>query len=137
MAKIQRFKPPPNWPTPPEGWSPPPNWQPDPSWGPAPDGWQYWVSERANPRAWMLSLVSAAGWYVVFLVIALVAFDGGLGASGAGALLAPYLIAGVVTGAIAWSVRSRWPTWLYPVVVLGIAIFLIVLSSIGRMSSAS
>jgi hypothetical protein len=83
MAKIQRFNPPPNWPTPPEGWSPPPNWQPDPSWGQSPEGWQYWVSERANPRAWVFSLVSAAGLYVVFLVIALVATGGALGASGA------------------------------------------------------
>jgi hypothetical protein len=137
MAKIQRFNPPPNWPTPPEGWSPPPNWQPDPSWGQSPEGWQYWVSERANPRAWVFSLVSAAGLYVVFLVIALVATGGALGASGTGALFSPYLIAGIVTGAVAWSARSRWPIWLYPLVVLGIAIGFTLLSSIGRIAPST
>jgi branched-subunit amino acid transport protein len=85
----------------------------------------------------VFSLVSAAGLYVVFLVIALVATGGVLGARGAGALLSPYLIAGIVTGAVAWSVRSRWPIWLYPSVVLGIAIGFTVLSSIGRIAPSN
>jgi hypothetical protein len=38
---------------------------------------------------------------------------------------------------VAWSVRSRWPIWLYPLVVLGIAIGFTVLSSIGRIAPSS
>jgi hypothetical protein len=84
-----------------------------------------------------VSLVSAAGLYVVLLVIAFVTTGGALGARGAGALFSPCLIAGIVTGAVAWSVRSRWPIWLYPLVVLGIAIGFTVLSSIGRIAPSS
>ena len=135
MAKITRLNPPPNWPTPPAGWTPPPNWQPDPAWGPPPQGWPLWVQVRANPDRWTHAFRSAIALYVVFLVLALVISGGRFGAEGAGELIVPFVLGGVVTGLIAQSSRSRWPAWLYPIMVFGVAIFLRAISFVGQQSS--
>jgi hypothetical protein len=133
MATIQRFNPPPGWPPAPKGWTPPPEWAPDPAWGPVPQGWPLWVTERANPRAWGLASLSAAGWFVVLLAIG-AAVAGRFDAEAAGEILGRELLAGVVTGLIAWLGRSRWPVWIYPVVVLVISLVLSALTTVGRMS---
>jgi hypothetical protein len=135
MAKITRLNPPPNWPRPPAGWTPPPDWQPDPAWGPLPPGWQLWVTERANPYAWTYTWRSALGLYAGFLGLLLIVSGGGFGAEGAGELLAPFLVGGVVTGLIARSSRSRWPVWLYPLVVFGFAVVLRAISTLGRQAT--
>ena len=135
MAKVTRYNPPPNWPPPPPGWVPPAGWLPDPAWGPPPEGWPLWVTERANPRGWVYALGSGVALYAVFLVIATMVSGGGLDAEGAGALFGPFLVGGVLVGLIAWSSRSRWGLWLYPLVVLGFAFALRVLISIGQRSS--
>lgn len=132
MAKTTQYNPPPNWPVPPEGWTPTTDWQPDPAWGPPPEGWSLWVTERANPRAWGYAFASAGGLYVLFLVLALVVSAGRLGAQAAGELLFPFLLSGVVVGAIAWSRRSSWPVWLYPLVVLGLVIVIRAISVLGQ-----
>jgi len=134
MARIQRFNPPPTWPRPPEGWQPPRGWVPDPSWGPVPDGWPLWVSERANPRAWGLALLSALGWLALLSLIGVVVSGGRFGAEAFGEVLAREVVAGVLTGVIAWFGRSRWPWWLYPLVVLGFSLLLSVVSTAGRMA---
>lgn len=134
MAKIQRFNPPPGWPTPPPGWRPAPDWRPDPAWGPVPDGWPLWVTERANPRAWGLALLSAAGWTVVLSVVGLVASGGGFSAEAVGEIFGRELVAGIMTGLVAWLGRSRWRTWVYPLVVLAISLGLSVLSTVGKMT---
>jgi len=135
MAKITRFNAPPNWPAPPTGWAPPAGWQPDPAWGPPPQDWPLWVQERANPRAWGYASASACAFYLVFLLIALVVTRGGLGARGAGELFGPFLLAGVIVGLISWPARSRWPGWLYPIVVFGITIVLRAISVVGQQAN--
>lgn len=47
MANV--FNPPPGWPIEP-GFVPPSDWHPDPEWPPAPARWQFWISEKAEPR---------------------------------------------------------------------------------------
>lgn len=134
MAKISVFNPPPHWPAPPPGWTPPPDWQPDPAWGPVPPGWSLWVRVRANPRAWGWAALAGAAWFVVFCVIGLVVSGGRFGAEAAGAVLGREILAAVLTGLVAWVGRSRWPVWLYPVVVLGFSLVLSALATVGRLS---
>lgn len=99
--------------------------------GPVPQGWPLWVSERANPRAWGLALLSAAGWFVVLVAVGM-AVTRRLSAEAAGEILGRELVAGVVTGLIAWLGRSRWSVWVYPVVVLVISLVLSALTTVGR-----
>lgn len=80
-------------------------------------------------------MLSAGVWFVVFLVIGLVVARGAFGAEAAGAVFGRCLFAGVLTGAIARVARSRWPTWVYFLVVFAVAFVLAALASIGRTAS--
>lgn len=134
MALARRFNPPPNWPPAPEGWTPPPGWQPDPAWGPPPPDWPVWVSYRANPRAFAWSFGFAAGFYLLILLVALIGTGGDLNPETAGAVMVPFLLAGLITGLIARSRPTRWGVWLYPLVVFGVALVVSVISNLGRAS---
>ncbi|GAA3708671.1 hypothetical protein GCM10022204_28470 [Microlunatus aurantiacus] len=136
MALARRFNPPPNWPAAPDGWVPPPGWQPDPAWGPPPPDWPVWVGYRANPRAFAWSFGFAGGFYLLILVVALIGTGGDLNPETAGVVLFPFLMAGLVTGLIAWSRPRRWGVWLYPLVVFGIALLVSVISNLGRASGS-
>ncbi len=129
-----RFNPPPNWPPAPSGWSPPPGWQPDPAWGPPPPGWPLWETYRANRGAWGWAFLFAGAFFVVFLALG-AAINGGVDAETTGELLAPWLVSGVVVGLAAWLWRSRWPVWVYPLVVLGVGLLLRALSLAGQAQS--
>ncbi|WP_375422867.1 hypothetical protein [uncultured Friedmanniella sp.] len=136
MSTRQRFNPPPGWPPAPPDWTPPPGWAPDPSWGPVPEGWPLWVGVRANPRAWAYALASAAGWFVVLLLLGSAVAGGLPRAEAAGEIFGRQLFAGLVTGLIAWLRRSRWPVWLYAVVVPAISLLLAAVSTAGRMGGS-
>ena len=132
MAKLQRFNPPPNWPPPPEGFSPAPDWQPDPSWGPPPPDWPLWVAVRANPRAWAWSMLSAAAWLALFVVLGVLLSGGRFSPEAFGEILARQVTAGLLVGLIAWLAKSRWPVWVYPVAVFGASLLLVVVSQAGQ-----
>ena len=134
MALAQRFNPPPNWPSAPPGWVPPTGWQPDPSWGPPPPGWQLWEPYRANPRAFAWSFAFAGGFYLLILIVALIGTGGDLNPETAGAVMVPFLLAGLVTGLIARSRPVRWVIGFYPLIVFAIAAAISVISNLGRAS---
>ena len=134
MALARRFNPPPNWPPAPPGWTPPPTWQPDPAWGPPPPGWELWTTSRANPRAFAWSFAFAGGFYALILLVALIGTGGQINPETAGYVLFPFLMAGLITGIIAWSRPVHWSVWLYPLIVFGIALGFSVISNLGRMS---
>ena len=134
MALARRFNPPPNWPPAPANWTPPPSWQPDPAWEAPPPGWELWTTYRANPRAVAWAFAFAGGYYALILLIALIGTGGDLNPRTAGYVLFPFLMAGLITGGIAWSRPARWAVWLYPLSVFGIALGVSVISNLGRMS---
>ena len=112
MAMTRRYNPPPNWPAPPDGWTPPAGWEPDPACGPPPPGWSVWTLERANPKAWLFSLAAACAFYIVLLIVVLIATGGQLIPQTAGEFLAVFLVAGMITGAIGWTRSRRWSMWM-------------------------
>lgn len=132
MALQNRYNPPPNWPAPPEGWRPPRGWQPDPAWGPPPQGWELWIQERANPRAWLYAFAAAGALYAVLLVVVLVAVGGRINPETAGAFFAVFAIAAVITGAIGWTRPRRWGWWMYPLLVLAFFAALRLISVLGQ-----
>lgn len=134
MALARRFNPPPNWPPAPPDWTPPPTWQPDPAWGPPPPGWRLWTTYRANPGAFGFSFAVAGGCYALLLVVVLIGTGGRLNPETAGAVIVPFVLAGLITGLIAWNRPVRWGVWLYPLVVVGIALGFSVIANLGRMS---
>lgn len=93
-----------------------------------------WVSTRANPRAFAYALLSAAGWFVVLLLVGTAVAGSLPSAEAAGEIFGRELFAGLVAGLVAWLGRSRWAVWLYPVVVLGISLAVSAVSTAGRMA---
>ena len=134
MALIKVYNPPPNWPAPPTGWQPPADWRPDPDWGPAPEGWEFWREERANPRAFAYAFASAGALLVVLLAIGSVLARTLPNPEVIGEILARCAVAGLVTGIIALVTTRRWGAWLYPLVVLGVSLALVALTTAGRQS---
>lgn len=132
MALMTRYNPPPNWPVPPPGWSPTAGWQPDPAWGPPPEGWQLWTQERANPRAWMWAFVAAGAFYAVLLVIMAIVTGGNLNARTAGEFLFPFLLGGIVVGAIGWSRPKHWSVSFYFLLVFAVFVGVRFLSVMGQ-----
>jgi len=129
MAK--RYQSPPTWPAPPPGWTPPPGWEPDPSWGPPPPGWQFWVVERPNRRAFAWALLASLGWWVLLVVVLSLAVDG-FTPEAAGALLASFLVGGLVAAlAVRW-ISVGIPVWVYPFLVLPFVVFFRFLSVLGQ-----
>lgn len=134
---VARYQPPPTWPAPPPGWTPPPGWQPDPAWGPAPAGWQFWVDDgqpaaphRPNRHAFRWSILSALAWWLV-LVVVLSVGTGGFNPDAAGALLASFVLGGVVAALTVRWASARVPLWVYPLLVLPFVFVLRVLSVAG------
>jgi hypothetical protein len=134
VALRKVYNPPPNWPAPPPGWQPPAGWQPDPAWGPAPEGWEFFTSERANPRAWAHGLASGGVLLVLLLVVGTAAAGTPPGPEAFGAIFGRCLTAGLLTAVIAWVSTRRWGLWLYPLVALGIGLVLGALVSVGRQN---
>ena len=130
------YNPPPNWPPPPPGWTPPPGWQPDPAWGPAPEGWKLWTKTRANPGAWGWSFLSALVFYVL-LILALTIGVGGFNPEVAGELLVAFVMGGAVVGLVAWLMSTRWPRWLYPIVVFVAVLFFRVLATLPQIAATT
>ena len=89
---------------------------------------------RANPRAFAWSFGFAAGFYLLILLVALIGTGGDLNPETAGAVMVPFLLAGLITGLIARSRPTRWGVWLYPLVVFGVALVVSVISNLGRTS---
>ena len=132
MALLHRYNPPPNWPPPPPGWTPPPGWQPDPAWGPPPNGWPLWIGERANPKAWLWAFVAAGSFYTTLLVIMAVVTGGNLNPRTAGEFMFPFLLGGVVVGAIGWARPKRWSIVVYFLLVFAVFVGVRFLAVLGQ-----
>ena len=74
------------------------------------------------------------GFYLLILIVALIGTGGALDPQTAGYVLFPLLMAGLITGLIARSRPVRWGSWLYPLLVFGIALAFGVIGNLWRAS---
>ncbi len=76
----------------------------------------------------------AAAFCFVFLLIGSLIVGSPSSPEVAGLFLPRWLVAGLIAGAIGWSTRSRWPIWLFPMIVFGFGLMLGFVTTIEPMS---
>jgi hypothetical protein len=67
----------------------------------------------------------------VLLMVVLIAV-GGINPQTAGAFLALFVIAAIITGVIGWTRPRPWSPWMYPLLVLAFFAALRLISSLGQ-----
>jgi hypothetical protein len=82
---------------------------------------------RDNP--WVVSFGYAAALWLV-LVVVLVVGTGRVDVGGAARLLAPFFLAGLVSGVLGRTTKGGWPRAVYPVAVVTLSVFFLLLGSV-------